>query len=162
MDTPEPKPTLLSAMGVSGGVVPSVTPPPTETDAAPPSTPPRQAPRRLKPSVAPEAAAKINGSTHQPETLRDALSHIQQRHRERRSSGVRTPLAPLNVDIPLELLEHVRQVSQDIPYPLRRLAEEAIELWLAAAGHQPRLDRTLDDTTPAPGEDVAAMGTTGP
>ncbi len=50
--------------------------------------------------------------------------------------GVRTPLAPLNVDIPLELLEHLRQVSLDIPYPLRRLAEEAVELWLGATGNR--------------------------
>lgn len=145
MDTPEPKPTLLSTLGVSGGVVPPAAPTPTETGEAPPSTRPRRAPRRPKSSVAAQIAAEANGSTEQLKTLQDALSQIQQRHRERRSTGLRTPLAPLNVDIPLDLLEHVREVSQDIPYPLRRLAEEAIELWLEATGQRPPADLSSSD-----------------
>lgn len=132
MATPEPKPTLLASMGVSGGVPPATTPPSQKPEPAPPPAPRRRNP---VPARGPGPPVRTQDSTPDPEQLSAALGEIRQRHRERRAVAERTPLAPLNVDIPLELLEHVRHVSQDIPYPLRRLAEEAIELWLLATSN---------------------------
>ena len=144
MAGPEPKPTLLASIGVSGGEAPA--PAPTTPQHAAKQPPGSETPdssvrtRRRRPSSSPPRAlgslATQNPPERAPETLSAALHEIRQRHRERRSSGERTPLAPLNVDVPIDLLDHVRQVSQDIPYPLRRLAEEAIELWLEATGNR--------------------------
>ncbi len=69
-----------------------------------------------------------------------ALRAIRDQHRLERSTGSREPLAPFNVDVPIGLLKHIRTLSSDIPYPLRRLAEEALELWLVATdnGRPPR------------------------
>ena len=142
MAAPEPKPTLLASMGVTGGEAPPAPASPTsqagqaeasETHDSSSRT------RRRRSSSSPRTASSPttrNRPDPAPEALSAALHDIRQRHRERRTSGERTPLAPLNVDVPLDLLDHVRQVSQDIPYPLRRLAEEAIELWLEATGNQ--------------------------
>ncbi len=146
MTAPEPKPTLLSTMGVSGAV--SSLPQP-NTGSPQGRAPSRRAPRRPGTSRPSPAASDADRPDQGAETLRDALSRIQQRHRERRTAGVRTPLAPLNVDIPLDLLEHARRVSQDIPYPLRRLAEEAVELWLEATGYSPLGNSDSYETRPA-------------
>ena len=136
--TPEPKPTLLASIGVSGGEAPpgrAAHPDDVAATTAPPRKPRQSGTRRVRPSPPPRDANDQH-VPEAPETLPLVLDRIRDRHRARRSAGTRTPLAPLNVDVPLDLLEHVRQVSQDIPYPLRRLAEEAIELWLEATGNQ--------------------------
>ena len=139
MATPEPRPTLLASIGVSGGEAPPT--PRVEPDDEPATTAPSPQARRRAPRTRSSPRSGDAPNDRDPsegaEALPLALDRIRQRHRQRRSSGSRTPLAPLNVDLPLELLEHVRQVSQDIPYPLRRLAEEAIELWLEATGNRP-------------------------
>ncbi len=141
MAAPEPRPTLLSSIGVSGGEAPTAPPrPDNDTEPEPRLAPPRKEPSHPSRSSA-RSASDGEQTAATPETLSDALDAVRRRHRDRRTSGVRMPLAPLNVDLPLELLDHLRQLSQDIPYPLRRLAEEAIELWLEATGNQPtRLD----------------------
>ena len=64
-----------------------------------------------------------------------ALHAIREKHRTQRAAGAKSPLAPLNVDVPIDLLRHIRILSADIPYPLRRLAEEALELWLVATNN---------------------------
>jgi hypothetical protein len=142
MASPEPKPTLLASIGISGGEVPQAPAGPTEVAPQAPESEAHDSnsrTRRRRPSSSPRTAGSPttrDGPEPDLQTLSAALHEIRQRHRQRRSSGERTPLAPLNVDVPLDLLDHVRQVSQDIPYPLRRLAEEAIELWLEATGNQ--------------------------
>ena len=148
MATPEPKPTLLASIGVSGGEASRSSSPQSHDQSTEPAS--RQHPPSLK-RRAPAARRPRPISTdpqtlETPDTLPLALEGIRRRHKDRRASGARTPLAPLNVDLPLELLEHVRQVAQDIPYPLRRLAEEAIELWLEATGnHLAPRDRSIED-----------------
>ncbi|MCA1704670.1 MAG: hypothetical protein LC808_15960 [Actinobacteria bacterium] len=142
MAAPEPKPTLLASIGVTGGEAPPASASPTDLANQAPASETHDSGsrnRRRRPSQSPRTASSPTTQDRRdpaPATLSAALNEIRQRHRERRTSGERTPLAPLNVDVPLDLLEHVRQVSQDIPYPLRRLAEEAIELWLEATGNQ--------------------------
>ena len=142
MAAPEPKPTLLASIGLTGGEAPPTPASPTDLANQAPASETHDGgsrTRRRRPSQSPRTASSPTSQDRRdpaPATLSAALNEIRQRHRERRTSGERTPLAPLNVDIPLDLLEHVRQVSQDIPYPLRRLAEEAIELWLEATGNQ--------------------------
>ncbi len=147
---PEPRPTLLASMGVSGGAERS----PAATDqidgaAAGPARPRLRATRRASSSPRVSGASDdrdLSDTVEGVEALPAVLDRIRQRHRDRRISNTRTPLAPLNVDLPLELLDHVRQVSQDIPYPLRRLAEEAIELWLEATGNVAEAEGSADST----------------
>jgi hypothetical protein len=74
-----------------------------------------------------------NANTEVP-AIDDALRTIRDRHRAERAEA-KPPLAPLNVDVPLALLQHLRALSADIPYPLRRLTQEALELWLVATGN---------------------------
>ena len=171
MTPPKPKPTLLTSLGVSGGDSPPPAPingeeaAPT-TDASggeeasersirppdPHSADPRPAPRRRRraPTGAPSSLAATHQTTESSATAAIALDRIRQRHKERRGAGVRLPKAPLNVDLPLPLLDHIRELAQDIPYPLRRIAEEALELWLEATGNA--LPATPDTTTTSVGE----------
>ena len=154
MATPEPKPTLLASMGVTGGEAPPGPATPTsqaeQAEASDTHDSSSSRTRRRRSSSSPRTASAPTTRTRPdsaPEALSAALHDIRQRHRERRTSGERTPLAPLNVDVPLDLLDHVRQVSQDIPYPLRRLAEEAIELGLEATGNQRASAERMPDPT---------------
>ncbi len=156
MTPPKPKPTLLTSLGVSGGDSPPAAPINGEEAPATPDAsggeeasersvrPPNAhsadqipAPRRRRrgSAGAPSSLAAAGQGTGSPATAAIALDRIRQRHKERRAAGVRLPKGPLNVDLPLPLLDHVREVAQDIPYPLRRIAEEALELWLEATGN---------------------------
>lgn len=160
---PNPKPSLLSSLGVLPAPQPADeraasiedTQTPVEDAAVPNNvqaggekrqdgsdvavTPaPRQPTKSKSPAQTRERNADQAGRpTGQPASDEDsvvaaALHVIREQHRARRGSGAKPPLAPLNVDVPLELLQHIRRLSADIPYPLRRLAEEALELWLVA------------------------------
>lgn len=184
---PAPKPSLLASLGVrpdphlqaeertdsiespaqaeSADARANATAEPQQRDAtahAPPA-PPRR-------STAPKPAIQTRqASTHtrQPRTQpRDygempaaaALDVIRERHRARRGSGAKPPLAPLNVDVPLELLQQIRSLSSDIPYPLRRLAEEALELWVVATADtrvttNEQVTNDLASEVPSPGLD---------
>ena len=142
-DRTEPKPTLLTSLGVRAT-------PDAEADAEPgqeeltgaqdgkPAPEPRRARKRAPARAASTSGPKARSAvdTGAPASPADgALTRIRQQHRARRAEGVKPPLAPLNVDVPLDLLQHVRELSGDIPYPLRRVVEEALELWLVATGN---------------------------
>lgn len=141
MTGPEPKATLLASLGIQPSALPS-TPRDVEPDrvanaaraqAAPPTAPAPQ-PLRKRATVG-ESVPKVAPNTAQPTEIAAALSLVKAANRARRGSTETTPLAPFNVDVPLDLLREVRAVSRDVPYPLRRLAEEALQLWLIAAGY---------------------------
>ena len=150
-DRTEPKPTLLASLGVRAT-------PDDETEAAAPGPealtadsgsrsaqdgksapaeprrPRRNVPARPASTSGPKARSAVDDGG--PASPADgALLRIRQQHRARRAEGSKPPLAPLNVDVPLELIQHVRELSGDIPYPLRRVVEEALELWLVATGN---------------------------
>lgn len=147
-DRTEPKPTLLTSLGVrtaadddaGAGPAPDASadggPSSAQDGKSPPS--PRRARKKAPPRPASTGGSKARPANDEggPASPADgALLHIREQHRVRRSEGVKPPLAPLNVDVPLDLLQHVRELSGDIPYPLRRLVEEALELWLVATGN---------------------------
>ena len=151
-DRSEPKPTLLTSLGVRATPddEADVAPGPEETaaDTGPRSVqegtaPPAAAPRRARKKAQARPASTGGGPKARPaggdggpaSPADGALLQIRQQHRVRRSEGVKPPLAPLNVDVPLDLLQHVRELSADIPYPLRRVVEEALELWLVATAN---------------------------
>ena len=134
---------------------------PTETDVAATETPGAIAERQEAPEVPSHrrktaedattagvrSTSKAGGSPRRQARLTEhdneaavpavdvALHAIREKHRTQRAAGAKSPLAPLNVDVPIDLLRHIRILSADIPYPLRRLAEEALELWLVATNN---------------------------
>lgn len=135
MTAPEPKPTLLATMGISPRPSEDAASDPADPSNTPDSRETEPIPRPRRPSRSTALPDQIDDAAFREPDLAPALAAIRARHRARRAVGERLPLAPLNVDVPLSLLEELREISQEVPYPLRRMTEEALELWLAATGH---------------------------
>lgn len=146
---PTPKPSLLQTMGLGATEAPSEaaeTPQaaPVSVAAVPESRTPAEPPHGSQVGrVGSQPSRRVESQKRaaepdagKPGSPADAtLQSIRLGHRTRRLGGAKPLLAPINVDVPAELLDHLRVLSADIPYPLRRIVEEALELWLVATAN---------------------------